>query len=132
MKTSATWLGALILGFIGGIAGQRFGKLQTISTEVTFSTKAHRFDLVDRSGRVVSTWTTDQWGRPLLQFSDAKWEGRIVIGPIEQADVSTNAPPDSNAAWGISVTAPGHVAHAELGTAIDATTKTPTGFAHWR
>lgn len=132
MKTVATWLGALIFGFIGGMAAQRFSNWQTMSTKLTFSTKAHTFELVDRSGRVVSQWTTDQWGRPLLQFSDAKREGRIVIGPLEQADMVTNVPPDPNGAWGIKITAPGHVAHAALGTTVDATTKKPTGFANWR
>jgi len=65
-------------------------------------------------------------------MSDAKWEGRIVVGPIEQSDVLSNEPPDINAAWSISVTAPGHVAHAALGTATDFKTKKPTGFVNWR
>jgi len=134
MKTPAIWFGALILGFIGGIAGHRFSNWQTMRTELTFSTRAHSFELLDPAGRVVSVWTTDRWGRPFLGFSDAKWEGRIVIGPIDQVDtdVVVNEPPDSNAAWGIRVTAPGQVAHAALGTAIDVTTKKPMGFASWR
>ena len=51
--------------------------------------------------------------------------------PIEQSDVAANEPPDSTA-WGISVTAPGRVAHAALGTGTDLSTKKPTGFANWR
>jgi hypothetical protein len=129
MKTIAMFVGALIVGFLGGIAGNRFSQ-QTMSTEVTPSTRARTFELLDSSGRVVSVWTTDRWGRPLLGFSDAKWEGRIVIGPIDQSDVATNEPPDPNSAWGISVTAPGHVAHAVLGTGTDLTTKKPIAFAH--
>jgi hypothetical protein len=130
VKTAAIWIGALILGFIGGVAGQRLGHLQEMNTTPTFSTRARTFELVGRSGRVVSVWTTDQWGRPFIGFSDANWEGRIVIGPIEQSD--DNQPPDVNAPWGISVTAPKRAAHAALGTAIDVTTKKPVGFASWR
>lgn len=132
MKTSATLLGALLLGFIGGIAGQRFSNRQQMSTDLTSSTRAHTFELTDRSGRVVSVWTTDHWGRPFIGLSDAKWEGRIVIGPIDQPDVISNEPPDPSAAWGISVTAPAHAAHAALGTATDPTTKKAVGFAKWR
>lgn len=131
MKTSAILVGALVFGFLGGIAGNRFSQ-QTMPTELTYSTRAHTFELLDPSGRVVSVWTTDQWGRPSLGFSDAKWEGRIVIGPIDQSDVVTKERPNLNSAWGISVTAPGHVAHAALGTGTDLTTKKPIGFAVWR
>ena len=53
-----------------------------------------------------------------------------MIEPIDGAGVVTK-PPDSDA-WGISVTAPGHAAHAALGTATDVTTQKPTGFATWR
>src|SRR5215467_2123427 len=130
MKTFAILMAALIFGFLGGIVSSRFSQ-QTLPTELTFSTRAHTFELLNSSGRVVSVWTTDPWGRPFLGFSDAKWEGRIVIGPIDQEDVLTKEPPDSDA-WGISVTTPGHVAHAALGTARDQTTKKPTGFANWR
>jgi len=131
MKTFAILMAALIFGFLGGIVSSRFSQ-QTLPTELTFSTRAHTFELLNSSGRVVSVWTTDRWGRPFLGFSDAKWEGRIVIGPIEQSDYVTNEPPNPNSAWGISVTAPGHVAHAVLGTGTDPTTKKPIGFAHWR
>ena len=132
MRTAAIWIGALILGFLGGIAGQRVSNRHAMNTDLTFSARAHTFELVDRSGRVVSVWTTDQWGRPFIGLSDAKWEGRIVIGPIDQSDAITNEPPDANAAWGISVTAPAHAAHAALGTATDLSTKKPVGFANWR
>jgi hypothetical protein len=71
-------------------------------------------------------------GTTILGIQRREVGGRIVIGPIEQSDVAANEPPDSNAAWGISVTAPGRVAHAALGTATDLSTKKPTGFANWR
>jgi hypothetical protein len=129
MKTIAILVGALILGFLGGIAGNRFSQ-KGMPTEFMSSTRAQKFELLAPSGRVVSVWTTDQWGRPYLGLGDAKWEGRIVIGPIEQSDVATNEPPDPNSAWGIAVTAPGHVAHAVLGTGTDLTTKKPIAFAH--
>jgi hypothetical protein len=125
MKASATLLGALILGFLGGIAGHRFST-QRMNAELSPSTRAHTFELLDSSGRVASLWTTDEWGRPFLVFNDAKWEGRIVIGPISQSDVVTSGPPDANSAWGISVTAPSHAARAVLATTTQADTKRPT------
>src|SRR5512133_1870042 len=132
VRTIAIWTGALVLGFLGGITGQRVSNRQTMNTDLTSSARAHTFELVDRSGRVVSVWTTDSWGRPLIAFSDAKWEGRIVIGPIDQSDVVSTQPPDPNAAWGISVTAPAHAAHAVLGAGTNLTTKKIVGFADWR
>jgi hypothetical protein len=131
MKTAAILFGALILGFIGGIAGHRFSNWQTMPTELTSPSKAHSFELLDPSGRVVSVWTTDGWGRPFLALGDAKREGRIVVGPIDDADVVTNEPPDSDA-WGIKVRAPGHAAQAALGIATDVTAKKTNGFAYWR
>jgi hypothetical protein len=131
MKMIAIWLGALALGFIGGIAGHRFSIWQTMSSELTPPTKAHSFELLDPSGKVVSVGTTDPWGRPVLAFSDAKMEGRIVIGPINETDVTTKAPPDSDA-WGVRVIAPGHAARAAVGTQTDMTAKKTTGFAYWR
>jgi hypothetical protein len=113
------------------MAGQRVSNRKAMNG-LTFSARAHTFELVDRSGRVVSVWTTDSWGRPFIGLSDANWEGRVVIGPIDHSDVITKKPPDANAAWGISVTAPAHAAHAALGTATDMTTKKPVGFANWR
>jgi len=62
----------------------------------------------------------------MMTFNDAKWEGRIVIGPIIQSDVVTSQPPDPNSAWGISVTAPNHAAQAVLGTMTQVGTKLPT------
>lgn len=132
MKTIAAWLGALVLGFMGGIAGHRFSEAQMMRTELTYSTRAHTFELLDTSGRVVSVWTTDQWGRPSIGFGDSKWEGRVVVGSIEQSDVVENKPPDSNTEWGIRVTAPSHAAHAILATGTDPATKKPAGFAYWR
>lgn len=132
MKTASIWLGALILGFIGGIAGAKFRDWQRIPVELTSVARTHKFELLDPSGRVVSIWTTDQAGRPFLAFSDAKWEGRIRIGPIEQADMATDKASDSKNTWGISVTAPEHAAHATLGTGFDLNTKKPTGFVNWR
>lgn len=132
MKTASIWLGALIFGFIGGIAGARFNNRQTKPTELTSPTKGHRFELLDSTGHVASIWTTDQWGRPLLAFNDSKGEGRILIGPISQEDMPTYKSPDPHDAWGINVTAPEHDAHAALGTAIDLNTKKATGFANWR
>src|ERR1700694_569747 len=116
MKTTAILFGALVLGFLGGIAGYRVSAWQTMSDELASSRRAHSFELLDRAGQVVSVWTTDQWGRPILVFNDAKWEGRIMIGPLDQAntDVVTNQPPNANATWGILVTAPSHAAHAAL------------------
>jgi hypothetical protein len=133
MKTAAIWFGALILGFLGGIAGHRFSIWQTMP-ELTSPRRAHSFELLDRAGDVVSVWTTDPWGRPILKFGDAKWEARILIGPLNQADVDVipKEPPDPNAAWGVLVRAPGDAAHAALGTAIDTNTKKPAGFADWR
>ena len=132
MKAIAVWLVALILGFIGGIAGHRFSEAQMMRTELTYSTRARTFELLDISGRVVSVWTTDQWGRPFIGFGDPKWEGRVVVGSIEQSDFVRNEPPDSNSECGIRVTAPSHAAHAILGTGTDHSTKKPVGFANWR
>jgi hypothetical protein len=132
MKTVSIWFGAMFFGFIGGIAGARFNNRHTISAELLSPTRGHQFELLDSSDRVASVWTTDQWGRPLLTFNDAKWEGRIVIGPISQTDMPTDKSPDSNDVWGISVTAPQHAAHATLGTGFDMNTRKPSGFANWR
>ena len=132
VKIAAIWTGALILGFLGGTLGQWLTGGRTVFINQALSTKAHIFELVDRSGRVVSVWTTDQWGRPFLGFSDATWEGRIVIGPIEHSDVISNKPPDVNAAWGISVTAPRYAAHVAFGTGTDERTGKPIGFASCR
>ena len=128
LKILAIWVGSLAFGFVGGIVGQRFSGRQTLPANGPISTKAHSFELVDTAGRVVSVWRTDQWGRPFLGFSDAKWEGRIVIGPIDESDVMGAEPRDPNAPWGISVTAPGRTAYAALGTGIDFKTKKPTSF----
>jgi hypothetical protein len=132
MRTIAIWLGALVFGFIGGIAGQRVVTRQIMNTEITSSARAHTFELVDSSGRVVSTWTTDHWGRPFIGFSDAKWEGRVIVGHIDQSDTSPTEPPNPNAPWGIKVTAPSNAAHAVLGTGIDYATGKPHGFAEWK
>jgi len=51
-----------------------------------------------------------------------------MIGPLEGSDVVNNEPPNSDVAWGISVTAPSHAAYATLGTSIPIDTKQPTGF----
>jgi hypothetical protein len=75
VKTAAIWFCALILGFIGGVAGHRFSNWKTMPSGLTSATRAHTFELLDPSGQVVSVWTTDRWGRPYLGFSDAKWEG---------------------------------------------------------
>lgn len=132
MKTASIWLGALIFGFIGGIAGARFNNRQTKPTELTSPTRGHQFELLDSTGHVASIWTTDQRGRPFLAFNDAKGEGRIVIGPISQEDVASDRSPDSHDAWGINVTAPEQAARATLGTAINLNTKKQTGFVNWR
>jgi hypothetical protein len=125
LRTIATLFASFILGFLGGIAGHRFST-QRLNAQMPPATKAHTFELLDSSGRVASIWTTDEWGRPVLVFNEAKWEGRIVIGPINESDVVTSEPPDANSAWGISVTAPGRAAHAVLATTTNADTKRPT------
>lgn len=125
MKIAATWAGALLLGFIGGLAGQRLST-QPLPPALASSHRAAEFELTDRSGRVVSVWTTDQWGRPYLGMSDAKWEGRVIIGPILASDVVDERPKWD--AWGIEVTAPGRTAHAWLGTTIPMNAQQATGF----
>lgn len=117
VRTIAIWVGALIFGFIAGVAGQRVVTRQTMNADITSSARAHTFELLDSSGRVVSIWTTDHWGRPFIGFSDSKWEGRVIVGNIDQSDSPTTKPPDPNAPWGIRVTAPAHAAHAALGSA---------------
>ena len=127
VKTLVIWVGALVFGFFGGVIGQRLSNGSSASTGLASTTKAHAYELVDRSGLTVSIWTVDTWGRPYLGMSDAKWEGRIVIGPIEGSDVVSNEPPEWDA-WGIEVTAPGRTAHAVLGTSTPLDTKKPTAF----
>jgi hypothetical protein len=92
---------------------------------------APRFELLDSSGRVISIWTTDQHGRPFLALSDAKWEGSIRIGPIEQGNLATGSPSERDA-WGIDVTAPEHAANATLGTSLNLNTKKQSGFVNSR
>lgn len=136
VKTAAIWIGAMLFGFIGGLAGQKFSTPKFSNPRPAASDSAplrsHTFELTDPSGRVVSLWTTDKWGRPFIGLSDAKWEGRIVIGPLYESDFDNGEPPDPNAAWGIRVTAPGHAAYATVGTSVDEKTKKPSGFASWR
>ena len=127
MKTLAIFVGALVFGFVGGILGQRFSSPR-IAPELTSFVRSHSFELIDSSGRVVSIWTVDRWGRPYLGMSDAKWEGRLVIGSIGQGDVVSNEGPDPGDPWGISVTAPGHEAHAMFGTSTPLGTNQPIGF----
>lgn len=123
------WAGALVFGFLGGTLGQRLIGHPTTSPELTSASRARRFELVDPSGRIVSIWTMDSAGRPYLAMNDRRWEGRVVIGPIEGFDVVGNEPPPENlAAWGIRVTAPGHAALAAVGTSIQPGAKQPSGF----
>ncbi len=126
LKTLTMWIGALLFGAVGGILGQRFSAPKSLPEAVP----AHRgakFELTDASGRVVSVWAVDQWGRPYLGMSDAKWEGRIIIGPILRPDIVGKEPPESDA-WGVEITAPGRTAHAVLGTSVPLNSKQPTGF----
>jgi len=74
MKTPAIWFGALILGFIGGIAGHRFSNWQTMRTELTFSTRAHSFELLDPAGRVVYLY-----GQP-TDGDDPSWDSAMRNG----------------------------------------------------
>ena len=130
LKTVMIWIGALLFGTAGGVLGQRF----SVPTSVPEAVPAHRagkFELTDASGRVVSVWTVDRWGRPFLGMGDAKWEGRIIIGPILAEDVAGKEPPESDA-WGVEVTAPGRTAHAVLGTSVPLKSKEPTGFVSLR
>ena len=120
------WIGAFLFGVAGGVLGQRFSA-PTSLPESVLAQRARKFELTDASGRVVSLWTVDQWGRPFLGMSDAKWEGRIIIGPILAPDFVGKGPPEPDA-WGIEVTAPGHIAHAVLGTAGPLKSKEPTAF----
>jgi hypothetical protein len=126
MKTVGILLGALILGFLGGIAGYRFGSWRAVRTESTSSTRAQRFELTDASGRVVSVWTVDQWGRPFLAMS-GKWEARVFIGPLEFSDVVSNKPNETDA-WGIRVLGADHSVSALLGTSTPLDTKKPNAF----
>jgi len=120
------WIGALLFGAIGGILGQRFSVPKSLPEAVP-AHRAGKFELTDASGRVVSVWTVDQWGRPFLGMSDAKWEGRIIVGPILAPHVLGKEPPESDA-WGVEVTAPGRTAHAMLGTSVPLNSKGATGF----
>ena len=126
LKTLAIWIGALLLGFFGGLVGQRFSSCKSVAS-ITSSQRAGKFELTDASGRVVSVWTVDRWGRPYLGMNDAKWEGRVIIGPILAPDAIGNEPPESDS-WGIEMTAPGRTAHAWLGTTTAMNSKATTGF----
>ena len=124
MKPTITWIGALLLGFTGGILGVKVSAPKTI--DLPGATRAQQFELLDRSGQVVSAWTTDRFGRPLLAMNDKGWEGRIIIGPLFPSDVDNGRNPTD--AWGITVDAPSRAARATLGTSTPIATKIPTGF----
>ena len=126
MKILIIWIGAFLCGVAGGVLGQRLGAPTTVP-EALPAHRAGRFELTDATGRVVSVWTVDQWGRPFLGMNDAKWEGRIILGPILGPDVVGKEPPEWDA-WGIEVTAPGRTAHAVLGTSVPLKSKEPIGF----
>ncbi len=70
----------------------------------------------------------DRWGRPHMAMGDANWHGRVTLGPINESDVVTNAPPEPNAPWGITFHAPQHVASAYLGVTTPRDTKETSGF----
>jgi hypothetical protein len=124
VKLSITWIGALLFGFLGGILGVKFSAPKT--TDLPGATRAQEFELLDRSGHVVSVWTTDRFGRPLLAMNDKGWEGRIIIGPLFPPDVDNESNPTDP--WGITVEAPSHAARATLGMSTPTATKIPTGF----
>jgi hypothetical protein len=134
VKLTIMWIGALLFGFLGGLLGEKFSAPK--AADLPGATRAQGFELLDRSGNVVSVWRTDQWGRPLLAFGDKAWEGRIVIGPLFPSDIANERNPTDT--WGVTVEAPSHAARATLGTSTPITTKTPTGFVslqsgrtHW-
>lgn len=135
MKTLIIWVGALLIGFLGGVFGQKFSD-RVEAIEQVSPTRAQSFELIDRWGRVVSTWGTDQWGRPILAMGDQKWEGRIVIGPLFPSDVVDERNPTDT--WGVTIEAPADAARATLATSTRLDTKQPvsfialqTGEQHW-
>ena len=80
VNLTITWIGALLLGFLGGILGVKLSAPKAI--DLPGATRAQEFELLDRSGNVASVWTTDRFGRPILAMNDKGWEGRIIIGPL--------------------------------------------------
>jgi len=114
LKTLTIWVGAFVFGLAGGVLGQKLSN-PAPAVEGVSAHRAAKFELTDTSGRVVSVWTVDKWGRPFLGMSDAKWEGRVIIGPIFRSDEEESKPPESDA-WGIEVTAAGRTASAAIGT----------------
>jgi len=75
MKQTLLLTLALIGGFVGGIVGSHLDRMHK-DAQTPLTVRAHRFELLDRSGRAVAFWGIDQTDYPVLAFVESPAEPR--------------------------------------------------------